>query len=268
MFAFRFNSVPRFFFRRVSTLFSFTFPGIFLYIWYLEVTTTQIPKFYWFCLLGLVKTPEAVLGPAKDPFSLHAFATMFPEIALSVMLLILVAVFPFRFVTRDSVCISLLFIGVASIVWFFWISHYGAPSSFFGVYALSTFSKDIRFILFLFFVFLLLLDYSLLKVGKVGLILFGFAFLGMMFLLCSEDFFFLFLTAELVSLASCFLIALPRTRLAVEAAIKYFATGVFSASLLLFGILIFFFIHESVTASPFVPTPYPLEVFTIYSGEV
>ena len=150
---------------------------------------------------------ECVFDNVKDPFSLHAFSSMFPELLLSAVLLVLVSGFTFVWVTRNTVFVLLFCTGLSCIGWAFWVSNFGATSAFFGVYSLTTFSKDTRLILFLFFMMLLLLDHTVFHSGKVVLLMLGFSFLGMMLMLCFEDYFFLFLASELVSLSSCFLLA-------------------------------------------------------------
>jgi len=104
-----------------------------------------------------------------------------------------------------------------------------------------------KFFVSIAFILTLVIDTYCSPSSTPALVVMGFGFLAMLALLSSNDWFFLFLCIELLTLSSYCLIGLARTKRALEAVIKYFAAGALSACFLLFGILILFISTETTS---------------------
>jgi NADH-quinone oxidoreductase subunit N len=92
----------------------------------------------------------------------------------------------------------------------------------------------------------------------------GFSLLSMLLLLSSNDWFFLFLSVEFLTLSSYCLIAVPGSKRSLEAVLKYFAAGAMSTCLLLFGMFMLFVSCDSTSFSVFPTEQIAALIFTAF----
>lgn len=137
--------------------------------------------------------------------------------------------------TRDHAFVTLLVLSSGSVL----LSFFSTPC-YQSLVLCSTATSVSKAIVCAAFSFVLLVDYFCSRSSKSTLILLGFSLLAMLFLLSSNDWFFLFLSVEFLALSSYCLIAMPRTRRSLEGVLKYFAAGAISTCFLLFGIFLLF----------------------------
>lgn len=117
-------------------------------------------------------------------------------------------------------------------------------------------ASEAKRVLCVVFSLFLLLDYSCFRSSKDALVLLSLAFIGSLLMLSSSDWFLFFLSAEALSLSSCCLIGLGRSRRSLEAALKYFAAGALASCFLLLGVVVVFIACGQVSFSTF-PAWYP-----------
>ena len=160
------------------------------------------------------------------------FAALFPLLALSAS-------------ARAGRNISFLVLLSASLLAAF------LPSlDFYSAYIASGASGAKRAFCIVFAAFLVL-DATCFRSSKDALVLFALSLIGALMMLSSSDWFMFFLSAEALSLSSCCLIGLGRSRRSLEAALKYFAAGALASCFLLLGATVLFIAFGQASFSSF-----------------
>lgn len=176
-------------------------------------------------------------------FTIYDYFLSFPaEFIFGSLFLILLPLFALKTFDDTKVYFSLLAI--------LFISSLFLVGANFGVFGLVANNHSIFFskiAITLGFFLIMIVDYFCVKSKKSVLILLGFSYLAMLLTLSAFDWFFLFLSIEMLTLSSYCLIGLSKTRVALEAVLKYFAMGATSTCIVLFSIFVLFISTDSTS---------------------